>query len=60
MREIPWQTEAGIVREREGRRRADREREREREREACKVKAGSGLGSLKLCLNIFKKIYKKI
>ena len=45
------------MREKEGRSRADRERERERE--ACKLKAGSGLGSLKLCLNIFKK-YKEI
>ena len=40
MREIPWQTEAGIVREREGRSRA--EQSREREREVCKLKAGLG------------------
>ena len=38
MRESPWQTEAGIVREREGRSRADHERERE----AYKLKTGSG------------------
>ena len=50
---FPWQTEAGIVRGREGvfaRRQEQtvREREREREREVCKLKAGSGVNLPKI------------
>ncbi len=61
VREIPWQTEAGIMREREGRSRADHERERERE--AYKLKIGSGrhgvIGTREFEI-VFKRFLKKL